>query len=221
MTEAEWVACEDPKALLEHFRDRFSNRKLRLFGCACCLLVWEHLKDECRAAVRVAERYADGVADDTERWAARAVADRAVADPATDSAESQAAISLTNTGAFDAAYHASFEAAGRGYVFGAPGRNENDEKQFLAERAVQTTLLRDIFGNPFRPVAFALEWRTDTAVSLARQMYESRDFGAMPILADALQDAGCDGEDILAHCRDPKQVHVRGCWVVDLILGKE
>lgn len=64
-------------------------------------------------------------------------------------------------------------------------------------------------------------WRTDTAVALARQMYDSRDFGAMPILADALQDAGCDGEDILSHCRDPKQVHVRGCWVVELVLGKE
>ena len=81
-------------------------------------------------------------------------------------------------------------------------------------------LLRDIFGNPFRPIIFTSDWRTDTAVSLARGMYESRDFGAMPILADALQDAGCDSDDILNHCRDEKQVHVRGCWVVDLVLGK-
>ena len=62
-------------------------------------------------------------------------------------------------------------------------------------------------------------WRTDTALSLARQMYESRDFSAMPILADALQDAGCDSDDILNHCRGPGP-HVRGCWVVDLVLGK-
>jgi hypothetical protein len=81
--------------------------------------------------------------------------------------------------------------------------------------------IRDIFCNPFRPVTFSPEWRTDTALSLARQMYESRDFGAMPILADALQDAGCDNDDILNHCRDAKQVHVRGCWVCDLVLGKE
>jgi hypothetical protein len=81
-------------------------------------------------------------------------------------------------------------------------------------------LLRDIFGNPFRPVTFSPAWRTDTAVSLARGMYESRDFGAMPILADALQDAGCDNDEVLNHCRDAKQVHVRGCWVVDLVLGK-
>jgi hypothetical protein len=62
-------------------------------------------------------------------------------------------------------------------------------------------------------------WRTSTATALAKQMYESRDFSAMPILADALQDAGCTNEDVLNHCRDAKQVHVRGCWVVDLVLG--
>jgi len=88
------------------------------------------------------------------------------------------------------------------------------------ESLLECDLLRDIFGNPFRPVSFSLSWRTDTAVALARQMYESRDFGAMPILADALQEAGCDSDDILSHCRGPGP-HVRGCWVVDLVLGKE
>ena len=81
-------------------------------------------------------------------------------------------------------------------------------------------LLRDIFGNPFRPVTFSPSWRTDTAIALAHQMYESREFGAMPILADALQDAGCDNSDILEHCRDTSLTHVRGCWVVDLVLAK-
>ena len=89
-----------------------------------------------------------------------------------------------------------------------------------AEEAVQTSLLRDIFGNPFRPVTFSPEWGTSTAVALAAQMYESRDFSAMPILADALQDAGCDNADILDHCRS-EGLHVRGCWVADLVLGKE
>jgi hypothetical protein len=93
--------------------------------------------------------------------------------------------------------------------------------QSAREASVQVCLLRDIFGNPFRPVAFDPAWRTDTAVSLAKGMYESRDFGAMPILADALQDAGCDSADILDHCRDAGGPHVRGCWVVDLVLGKE
>jgi hypothetical protein len=64
------------------------------------------------------------------------------------------------------------------------------------------------------------EWRTDTVMTLARQMYESREFSAMPILADALQDAGYDSDEVLAHCRGPGP-HVRGCWVVDLILSKD
>jgi hypothetical protein len=63
-------------------------------------------------------------------------------------------------------------------------------------------------------------WRTSTAVALAKEMYDSRGFGAMPILADALQDAGCTSDDILGHCRDVHATHVRGCWVVDLVLGK-
>ncbi|MBA4065802.1 MAG: hypothetical protein C0501_19205 [Isosphaera sp.] len=81
--------------------------------------------------------------------------------------------------------------------------------------------MRCVFGSTLSRVALDPAWRTDTAVSLARGMYEGRDFAAMPILADALQDAGCDTDGILAHCRDPHQVHVRGCWVVDLVLGKE
>jgi hypothetical protein len=90
----------------------------------------------------------------------------------------------------------------------------------LREAAAQANILRDIFGNPFRPVDFSASRRTDTVVTLARQMYESREFGAMPVLADALQDAECGNEDVLSHCRSGG-VHVRGCWVVDLVLGKE
>ncbi|MDY3554335.1 hypothetical protein R5W24_003455 [Gemmata sp. JC717] len=89
------------------------------------------------------------------------------------------------------------------------------------ERRSHCAFLRDIYGNPFRPITFAPEWRTGTTTAIARQMYESRDFSAMPILADAMQDVGCNNDDVLAHCRDPQQVHVRGCWVVDLVLGKE
>jgi hypothetical protein len=81
-------------------------------------------------------------------------------------------------------------------------------------------VFRDIFGNPFRPVTFPPSLRTATVVALAQQMYDSRDFSAMPILADALQDAGCDNDDILNHCRDTGATHVRGCWVVDLVLEK-
>jgi hypothetical protein len=85
------------------------------------------------------------------------------------------------------------------------------------EQPTQLAFLRDVVFNPFRPVYFSPKWRTDTAVLLAQQMYDARDFSAMPILADALQDAGCDHLHILDHCRDPNQVHVRGCWVVEMV----
>ncbi|MCE9566332.1 MAG: hypothetical protein K8U57_30275 [Planctomycetes bacterium] len=81
--------------------------------------------------------------------------------------------------------------------------------------------MRDIIGNPFRPVTTDPTWLTTDVVALATGIYEDRAFDRMPILADALQDAGCDNDDILNHCRNANQVHVRGCWVVDLVLGKE
>ncbi len=88
------------------------------------------------------------------------------------------------------------------------------------ELAIQSSILRDIFGNPFRPVTFVASWRTEAAVSIARHTYDARDFTTMPILADALEDAGCDSVAILEHCRGPGP-HVRGCWVVDQLLREE
>jgi hypothetical protein len=82
-------------------------------------------------------------------------------------------------------------------------------------------LFREVVGNPFRPIAVEAAWLTSDVLALARQMYEAREFSAMPILADALQDAGCDNDDILSHCRDTTAPHVRGCWIVDLVLGKK
>jgi len=80
-------------------------------------------------------------------------------------------------------------------------------------------LLRCIVGNPFRPVTFDPSWRTETAVGLALRMYHERDFAAMPILADAIEEAGCENAEVLAHCREPGP-HARGCWVLDGVLGK-
>ena len=87
------------------------------------------------------------------------------------------------------------------------------------ELAHQAALVREVLGNPFRPVNFPRSWRTDTAVALASEMYASGDFSAMPILADARQDAGCDNPDVLDYCHG-RGPHVRGCWVLDLVLGK-
>jgi hypothetical protein len=89
----------------------------------------------------------------------------------------------------------------------------------MAEVTEQAKLLRDLLGNPFHSVSLDPAWRTSAVLALARGMYESRDFGAMPMLADALEAAGCPDPDVLLHCRGPGP-HVRGCWVVDVLLGK-
>ncbi|MBN9118244.1 MAG: hypothetical protein J0I06_03635 [Planctomycetes bacterium] len=78
-----------------------------------------------------------------------------------------------------------------------------------------------MFGNPFRPAPADPEWLTPIVVSLADGIYDERAFDRMPILADALQDAGCTNDDILSHCRDTSLTHVRGCWVIDLLTGRE
>jgi hypothetical protein len=94
------------------------------------------------------------------------------------------------------------------------------ELQRAPAPAGASELVREVFGNPFRPVIVAPAWRTTTVLTLAVIIDRERAFDRLPILADALQDAGCDNEDILNHCRAPG-VHVRGCWVVDVVLGKE
>jgi hypothetical protein len=81
-------------------------------------------------------------------------------------------------------------------------------------------ILRDIFDNSFRPITIDPRWLTSTVIDLAQAIYDERAFDRMPILADALMDAGCDNQEMIAHCRGDGP-HVRGCWVVDLLLGKE
>ena len=101
-------------------------------------------------------------------------------------------------------------------VLGKPGVGTEPE-----ERG-QCSLVRDIFGNPFRPVAADpawLAWNHGTVPAIARHVYDDRAFHDLPILADALEDAGCTNADLLDHCRGPGP-HVRGCWAVDLLLGK-
>jgi hypothetical protein len=211
MSEDEWLACGDPLVMGREIPSGagFVGRKSMLFGCSCCRLIWDHLSHAVsREAVAVAERFADGAAGESEMLAAGRAA-RAVPDVLFD----RGALSVVHL--CDRRGAAVARTASRAAGFGRPSAEE-----LGARNARMIRFLRDIFGNPFRPVAFSPAWRTDTAVTLARQMYESRDFSAMPILADALQDAGCDNEDILSHCRGDGP-HVRGCWVVDLVLGKE
>jgi hypothetical protein len=221
MTEAEWQWGPSARPLLNHLGGRAplpSERKLRLFACACVRRAWYLLTDErSRRAIETAELYADGQVTRRKLDGAGRAARRAEG-RAAEAAGHAAELKLHWCAVLDQEHRLIFvTAAVEGAIDALCGPSATKVRR---EQKVQAALLRDVLGNPFRPVTFAPAWRTDTAVSLARQMYEARDFSALPILADALQDAGCNSEDALAHCRDPKQVHVRGCWVVDLVLGK-
>ena len=213
MTEAEWLNDDDPERWIYPERTQgMSERKLRLFCVACCHRIWSRIRPDCRSAVALGEAFADGRADSNALRGASDAA-RGIAGDA-DGSEQDAADAAASCAEADIRTHVfpvSVCAAKAVWV------NGHDR---TAELTAQAELLRDIFRNPFRPIALSPSWRTDTAVVLAQQMYESREFSPMPNLADALQDAGCDSADILDHCRGPGP-HVRGCWVVDLVLGKE
>jgi hypothetical protein len=207
MTEAEWLACDDARQLLEALRGMASARKLRLLACGTARDLPLILSDtQCLDALLVAERYAEGSIPETDR-------------EATFSAVCRYSLQLGSAHErYLLAFLAAFAVGSRAGDIETHIRSTRQRSSFVF---VRVATIREIFGNPFRPVAFSPEWRTSTAVPLATQMYESRDFSAMPILADALQDAGCDNYDILTHCRDANATHVRGCWVVDIILSKD
>ncbi len=218
MTEVQWRTSCVPRELVAHIKKTNNLRKMRLFVCGCCRRIWDVIPDErSRVAVLVAERFADDAATDDELDSARTAAGEAVRQyRGYDRARDSETFSGTETCYYAAvkdprqALYAWHDSAERAL---AKGAKWHDELSAICD------LLRDIFGNPFRPVVLNPSWLTSTVQLLARGIYDERAFDRMPILADALQDAGCD-DDILNHCRDEKQVHVRGCWVVDLVLGK-
>jgi hypothetical protein len=189
---------------------------------ACCYRILDLIPDGIgRKALQVAEAFADGQTSDRDRQKAQREV-RVVPDgPGLATVNALYAVLDTTKKTIDLLRTDLLSTpAATGHATQRGRRNLKAYRAaFQAEQDAQATLLRDIFGNPFRPVKFPKRWRTEAAVGLALRMYDDRDFRAMPILADALEEAGCDVAELLAHCREPG-VHVRGCWVVDLVLGK-
>jgi hypothetical protein len=207
MTESAWFTVVAPESMLAWVASRCSERKLRLFAAACC----RRVAHRCRPRFDSILHRAEAIADASDATRSRKEPMPQLAASWMKRHESGLAHALSN----DSGFHAAREASERSIEV---AKSASDA--WWEERWFQAAYLCDIIGNPFRGVALVPEWRTSTVVAMAKQMYESRDFGATPILADALQEAGCESEDILNHCRDPHASHVRGCWVVDLVLGK-
>jgi hypothetical protein len=194
--------------MLKFLGRKASERKLRLFACACCRGSWPLLSDErSREAVEVAERYADGIVNERGlRFAFSCAADAFAYASSTHTADPQAAAGAASAAHPEAGYYA----------------------RYVTPRKEHPALLRDLVGPlPFRPATLSPAWRTPQVVALAQAGYDQREMPAgtldvarLAVLADALEDAGCDQADLLAHLRGSGP-HVRGCWAVDLVLGKE
>ncbi len=194
MTESEWLTAISPFPMFDFLLSgETSERKLRLYVCAWFGGTdrWDGVTD----IIAIGERYADGVASPEEVEQARSRAIRASGNQAVwvtvcENIENRFGPVLTHEFA-----------------------------DFTSHLGKYVHWLHDIFGNPFRPITIDPRWQTETVVALATGIYTERAFDRMPILADALEEVGCDHADILAHCRGDG-AHVRGCWVVDLLLGK-
>jgi hypothetical protein len=230
MTEQEWLSCSNPTLMLHFLRGKASERQLRLFEVACCRRIWQLLSDErSRQAVELAERYADAQATKEELEAAAEAAwsvweldtERASMEGQWD--KDSGSLPYTPSAA---AYNVAIPL---GWWGGAPAFIAPHEiaREVAADSGAeddeQCILLRDIFGKPCRPVAADAAWLTwngGTVIKLAQAIYDDRAFDRLPVLADALEEAGCSDPEILGHCRGPGP-HVRGCWVVDLLLAKE
>jgi len=207
MTEAEWLVCESPVAMLAYLNADGYSRKLLLYASALCALRPDLLTQRLHNWHAAIESVLRNSAEphSLDYWQ--------------ESAEEECSHLAERGPPDERAYFSVLSHAVSCTWIYDPRELDTpppDIPEVLPLRRLGASFIRDIFGNPFRPVAFSPQWSTDTALSLARQMYESRDYSAMPILADALQDAGCDNEDVLNHCRG-KGPHVRGCWVVDLV----
>lgn len=251
MTEVEWMACEDPQRMLEFLCGKASDRKLRLFSVACCRAIWPLLDEMAelelptcqprllvherrilttvKPLLDVAERYADGT-----DWSmmGRAYCDVAGLLHMRKPQQEPWAFAMV----------AVLRAVSLGgYYYGQEWERDHYDiyqcakdaadyiakvGQWIGTNAVaihntEAALVRCIFVPAlFRRVTLEPVWLTQNVLGLAQAIYHDRAFDRMPILADALEETGCKNTDILAHCRGPGP-HARGCWVVDLILGKK
>lgn len=244
MTESEWNGCVDPAFMYDLLRRTVTERKLRLIACACCRRV-QHLVRGFSTAIilDLAERMADGQAGEEEVAEIRNHNWAYTREPCSPHHSSNPSLAVRDLAAravafaaeeHDACFRAVFFASDAMASLARSAVNPEEDAGYVAaqqaERRVQCDLIRDICGYPCRRSTIpdsVLAWNDGTVVKLAQAIYEERtvpscrfDDGRLAILADAMEDAGCQDANVLGHLREPLP-HMLGCHVLDALLGKE
>jgi hypothetical protein len=237
MTESEWLVCSDPEPMLDMLRGKAGDRELRLFACACCRRQLAAFFDPASWCLcEVAERFVDGLAEQAELDDARFDVFAQYCGPWYDVGDRKSWENIPDIEARSMIGWVAYSAAGgsvRQQDEDRPNRLENAREAFHTMKWVGKGLnaenttsfavgaLRDIFGNPGRQPVFDpawASWQTGRIPRLARTLYRERAFDRLPLLADILAQTGCTDQAILSHCRDAGE-NVRGCWVLDLLMG--
>jgi hypothetical protein len=225
MTETDWTTSAKPIPMLRFLRDRASDRKLRLFAVACCRRIRDLLPDDrCRSALETAERFADGEASLVALQEARRQAIFSYdsypdyeSDRFTGRESAAAAIAGACWTESPGQFLGLRDVVGNCYGLGrlSTGWRNGGRIEWIR----QCRDIRDVFGNPFRTLTLVPAWFTPEVITIANSMYDARAFDRLPDLAQALKRANCADEAVLTHCHQTGP-HVRGCWVVDAILGR-
>lgn len=220
--------------MLAFLRHKASDRKFRLFAIACWRRILDLIPDvRSRVVIEIAEGLIGGKFNERELVLARFNA-QDVFDPNVkgvnfvqeingeirDAAMAAHCLSLYDFVSLDGE---PCSQSGLNVAYGTAdlaAKAASRSRTFSVERQAQSQLIRDIPGNPFRPATLDHRWQSTSVRDLALSIYDNRSFDQMPILADALEDSGCNNREIIQHCRGDGP-HVKGCWVVELILGKE
>lgn len=237
MDEQTWLTTTDARAMLaarhpvrSHGSAEPQTRRPRMYLLACARRAWAHLPAVCRTLVELAEAYADAPGRlEPLRAAVAPVAEGLLHCDGSRGDLLALELELALTGhveprpapAAGAPLTVPDPADWRGLaaLVYLPFDAHTPTFTWVPRRFHSARLVREVYGNPYNPAPFDERWRSTDAVGVARRIHEARDFGAMPVLADALQEAGCDRDDVLTHCRDPHQTHARGCWALDRVLG--
>jgi hypothetical protein len=226
MTEADWIACTDPEPMLDHLmRVGASERKLRLYACAWGYDVWRRLSDDrSRDAVVVAERFADGLVGRAELLAAFKAAQEAWKEIRLVQGGRHSKWVKSQDGTRAAKWAAEVARNAADPDWNVRLARKVAWRANAARRYALANHLRDIFGDPFRKASIEpswLTWNAATVPRIAQGIYDDHAFDQLPILADALEEAGCSDESILGHCRSEGRTSgVAGCWTCSWARGR-